>query len=954
MFEGCESLTCIKISNFEVSKIKNFDSVFSGCSKLLFLNISNFYTKNAISMRYFFNDCNSMEFIDISNFDTSLVTNFKNMFSGCNSLESLNISHFKTSLVTSMEYIFSGCSSLKEISLDNFDTKFVTNMGHMFYGCSNLTSINLEFLDTSSVTNMEYMFYGCSTLKTININDLNTTLVENMEGMLQKCSSLTILDLSSLDTNLTKNANNMFSDDINLVYINFGNFENTNMQMDNMFKETLANIVFCFNKTTSPKLNYLMKRKRCAAVDCSNNWKKSRKKIVAKTNECFAECPENYKFLYEDKCYFRCPVGTFPDKYECKTSFNLSENENCTIQRYFMNMCKLNLKTSKEKTVFIENIVNEMISNNLFELVLMAIEYNYNFIVKEETEIYQIYALKNKFRDPNLTHVNFGECGNILREYNRLPEDDDIIVFKVEYTHPDFKIPIIEYSLFGIYGTKRLTLYSCSDVKALYYIPRVISNYEDYLYNPDNNYYYDKCYPSESINKTDLTIKDRMLLFNKNNMSLCESSCTFKGYISNNIICECKIKVKFNSFLNINNTIENLIFRFEQDDSSIANIWVFKCYFNLFTKRVITGNLLSQISLGIIFFTIISSLIFCMYEHNMLKNKILILINLVSKEEEENEKNNNDINSSQNKIIKQEKKGLSLLKNKKITENDINENQNNNLRLKKINLKKSFNNDLIRTQSKNNIINNKNKTIKDEKKMKEYEERTDNELNFMTYFDALIKDRRTFLQIYFSLIKTKNIIIFAFGCKNDFNPRTMKICFVFYIFSIFLVSNTLFITDTTLHDLFMSNGKSEIISDIQKIVYIIIISGTIKNILLIILFPESDILNIRKKSSQLTFQSGLRIQKSISMAIMRCYYYFFISIITLFIFWVYIACFFMIFQNTQLYALINTLISFGISLVIPFILYFIPACLRKSSLESKGSQNSYFLYSISKILQVIF
>jgi hypothetical protein len=255
---------------------------------------------------------------------------------------------------------------------------------------------------------------------------------------------------------------------------------------------------------------------------------------------------------------------------------------------------------------------------------------------------------------------------------------------------------------------------------------------------------------------------------------------------------------------------------------------------------------------------------------------------------------------------------------------------------------------------KNNIINNKNKTIKDEKKMKEYEERTDNELNFMTYFEALIKDRRTFLQIYFSLIKTKNIIIFAFGCKNDFNPRTMKICFVFYIFSIFLVSNTLFITDTTLHDLFMSNGKSEIISDIQKIVYIIIISGTIKNILLIILFPESDILNIRKKSSQLTFQSGLRIQKSISMAIMRCYYYFFISIITLFIFWVYIACFFMIFQNTQLYALINTLISFGISLVIPFILYFIPACLRKSSLESKGSQNSYFLYSISKILQVIF
>ena len=67
-----------------------------------------------------------------------------------------------------------------------------------------------------------------------------------------------------------------------------------------------------------------------------------------------------------------------------------------------------------------------------------------------------IYSLKNAKRFNNLTYIDFGECGVKLRENNRLTEDDDILVFKIEYTSPDFKIPIIEYALFGVFGTKRL------------------------------------------------------------------------------------------------------------------------------------------------------------------------------------------------------------------------------------------------------------------------------------------------------------------------------------------------------------------------------------------------------------------------------------------------------------------------------------------------------------------
>ena len=86
---------------------------------------------------------------------------------------------------------------------------------------------------------------------------------------------------------------------------------------------------------------------------------------------------------------------------------------------------------------------------------------------------------------------------------------------------------------------------------------------------------------------------------------------------------------------------------------------------------------------------------------------------------------------------------------------------------------------------------------------------------------------------------------------------------------------------------------------------------------------------------------------------MRCYLYFFISILVLSLFFVYIDSFFMVFQNTQIYALKNTLISLGISFVYPFVLYIIPALIRNASLKDKGTQSGYCLYVIAMILQII-
>ena len=942
MFKDCEALTSLEISNFNVLNIKNFDGMFSGCSKLISLNIPNFDTKNAITMDDMFNGCSSLISLDISNFDTSKTTSIKKMFFECKSLTTLDISNFDTSLISTLEYFFYGCSELKEISLSNFNTSLVTSVAYMFNGCSSLISIDLRNFNTSKINTMEYMFYGCSSLKDININNFDTTSVTNMAHMLEKCTSLTTIDLSNFDTHSTESIEYMFADDFNLVYINFTNYDESNMKkINNIFQGTLENMVYCFNASELTMLRILVENKGCSIIDCSDVPISKRKKVIATTNQCVDKCPDEALFLFDYKCHFRCPGDTYPENFICKmpsddNNNNTNSSIECDIKEYFMGYCKKTFVDSKEKRKFIEKTVSKMVRSELYDIVLRAIDNNYNSVVREGNEVYQIYALKNKNRDNNLTYIDFSECGVKLKQNNRMTEDDDIIVFKIEYTSPDFKIPIIEYALFGVYGTKR-NLNACNNMKINYYIPKTINNYEDYKYNPENNYYNDGCKPSVSENRTDLTLKERMDLFNENNMSLCESMCTFKGYEYNNIICECGIKTKFNSFLNVNVSKYNLIYRFDQTQLSNINLWVIKCFFNLFTKDAIKKNICSLIILGILFVSFISAIIFFIKEHDLLKKKIFMFKESILKKEELND-SMDIINNSNSGNVESDISQIKFeLEPRKSSARMLNKN----------NKKHKHDNNIYKN------IYNKNKLIIKLKKMKEYLEYTDNELNNLSYSDAILFDKRSFFKIYFSLIKTKQILIFVLNCKNDFNPRSMKISFMFSIFAIFLACNTIFVTDLTLHNLYISEGRIEIFSNITKILFSVLISTTIKNILLLVCFPEKDILKIRKSGIQKIHKKNPAVQKSLTMVVIKCYIFFFISFIILSFIWIYVFSFFIIFENTQMYVIQNTIISFGISIFAPFILYIIPAIIRNISVKSDGAHGNYCLYAIAKILQII-
>ena len=478
--------------------------------------------------------------------------------------------------------------------------------------------------------------------------------------------------------------------------------------------------------------------------------------------------------------------------------------------------------------------------------MVTAIDKKRVFTIYDGNEVYQIYSLSNKKKEKNLTYIDLDECGYYLRKKLNMKKEDDIIVFKIEYYSSEFRIPIIEYSLYAQLGTKKISINECKNMKFYYYIPKIINDFEDYKYNPQNIYYKDKCIPFTSENGTDTTLMDRMEIFNQNSMSLCESMCTFKGYIENLIMCECNTKLIFNSFLNLNVSKYNLVYRFKEQKPQQTNFWVLECYLNIFTKEIVFSNLCSQIILGIIFINLIGALIYFFKGHKVLYQEIKILIhvtfelgvNITKKNNINNKKAKNEFNSG--------KKMINLFGNKNEFSNSkriLNLNNKNPLSRIINNNKKSIS---IIKNSK--ILNNKNtnnnlKLTIDE--IKKYREFTDNELNSLSYYKTFIHDKRTFIEYYISLIRTRNIFIFAFNCRKDYNSRIIKVCYIFFIFALYFFINITFINDNILHYLSIFHGKLPIKSILSTIITATLISSFLKNILMMLVFTEDDILEIK-------------------------------------------------------------------------------------------------------------
>ena len=150
-------------------RASSIGAMFAYCRKLTSIpwNDFNIDTSRCTGMSKVFEYCEALTSLDLSNMDTSSCIEMDSMFQFCRAITDLDLSNFNTSKVTTMNWMFYYCVQLTSLNLSNWDTHNVEVFATMFQNCRRLTTLDISSFDTSNGYTLAGMFEDCISLKEI-------------------------------------------------------------------------------------------------------------------------------------------------------------------------------------------------------------------------------------------------------------------------------------------------------------------------------------------------------------------------------------------------------------------------------------------------------------------------------------------------------------------------------------------------------------------------------------------------------------------------------------------------------------------------------------------------------------------------------------------------------------------------------------------------------------------
>ena len=913
-----QNIKAIYINNTRVNITESNEINLVGCENIIKIEL---YLEYVNSLDHLFQNCKNITFIDLSNFNSTSKNGINGMFEGCTNLESINFSNFDTSNFNNMENLFNDCHNLKSLNLSNFNTSKVETMYQMFNNCKKLRSLDLSNFNTSKVIRMEKMFCGCENLITLNLSNFDLTQVNNMHNIFNDCSNLEMLDLSNSIISSNTGLTNFVLTSEKLGYINLTNTSFSEEHLCNNILKNINKSIIIYrdfiDEITNNSIN------KCCYHSCGAEFRNNYICNITDNikNNIEITTQNNIKIISDSKIIETYPIKILSNAIntleEIKEKNNLSES---ILGNDFESLVSDEIYPKKT----LDNLIESLFGSDL-ESLLLNID-SINYMKRVDNRKYFISTLSNQI-DNNSSFIDLGNCSNKLKSQNVINDTEDLVIIKIEDKIEGINIPIIQYEIYSKNGTQ-LNLDICKNNNITYFIPVEINENEIYKYDPESNFYNNRCNKYKTENNTDITLYDRKNEFNDKNLSLCEVNCTFRGYNPNtsSVECDCIINPGLN-ILDINKT--DLINKLKSTKTT-TNLDVMQCT-EIFTS---TEDLKSNpgffllILILVIFFIVF--IIFCIKGYNSLENKIEDVIYKRFKKKE------NDINKKNN-----------IIEPNKSRKNKSRKNKTQRSTLKNLESNKNKNN------IKNQTIRKKNKTLRQNKKNKSenisklFE--TDYELNNALYEDALRFDKRSGCDYYSSLLKSKQIFIFTFLNFEDNNSGIIKKYIFFLSFALHYTINALFFNDSNMHQIFKDEGKYNIGYQLPYIFLSTFLSIVILRMILILLVLTDK--NIFEIKCQETLQKANILKKTTLRNILIKFTIFFVlNLLILISFWYYLTCWNAVYENTQIYLIKNTLISFAISLIYPFIINIIPVILRQQSLKQKKKK---YLYDVSKIAQLL-
>ena len=838
---------------------------------------------------------------------------------------------------------------------------------------------------------MSYMFFNCSNLEYINFNDFiegNSTNVINLfDGVtdsLTYCTNINNTETSNImrEINSKKCVINDCSKDWKTKQRNIILEKNIcvyNCSEDDIYVYEFKNR--CYKKC--PKGTYLLNDNRL----------------------CLTQCPINFPFILNDECIQECNIQIYikekckMDKLSLQTKeflINKVFDEAIEDQKYIKLLFELLIEKLKFKNLS-ETEIDEIIEANNIIFQITTTENQNNNISNNNISNIELNDCEAKLKQ--IYQIN--ETLIIVKADIKT---EDSASKQIEYklynpiTLEELDLSICKENEINIYSPVDLDEYTFNLIKSL-----KEQGYD--LFNSSDEFFNDICSSYISINNTDIILADRKNDYYISNISLCEESCEYKDFNVETlkVKCQCNIKTEVNSKVNfVQNKVNDDFYK----DEKFSYLKIIYCYKNILNIMKLKQNYGSFIMIFIILIYIIEMIyLFC----NLI-SKITNILQILFKELDSlnfifyKEKRENNINNPVKRTMisnfeppmnKNRRKKKRTNKKMTIEENKTNEklkkmslnkqsgsaymtlmdmmrktstkntlktrdkNQKEN-EIKKI-YKKNIKNSLISSQ--NNSIGSfifTNKEINDNKKISmidkilslEKEERinylNDKELNRIEYKYAIDIDFRSYCQIYYSLLKENNFILFIFINKKDYNIFALKFSlFLIYLTLLYLTNAVLFNNDL-LHKIYKDEGKYNILYHIPQILLSILGTRIITYLLSFLSLSEYNMLKIKDNN---TFEEmKKKVMKSIKI---KSIFFYFIGLIILLFSYYYIAVFCSIYYNTQIILIINAFIAFCFDLIYPFILYLLPATIRIIALRRKIKNlyilNNIIIFIISKI-----
>ena len=496
--------------------------------------------------------------------------------------------------------------------------------------------------------------------------------------------------------------------------------------------------------------------------------------------------------------------------------------------------------------------------------------------------------------------LNLTDCETILKKQYNLPADEKLIILKGsifkefnQYIGNDLNYQIMSSSLMKI-----LDLSYCRE-KGIYSIITdffspgnlVVSQRQQYkiaaaiydgydVFNFDSAFYNDICTPFTNEYGYDVLLDQRKTDYFDETLHICKDNCKFYGYnaTTNAFSCACPVAGD-----DINDEKQIITQELPKDfykTHTNSNIKVFKCASQVFSSKGQKKNFGSYVLLA------------CLA--SFVGVAVFYFI-----------------------------KGQKLLKEMFSGFDEIRSNPP-----KKVEI-----------TDKNDIDSNKRSIgIEDVKKDELLSEVA---LNNASWDDAKDKENRSYLKIYWSLLKMKQLFIFTFYTNNDGNLRVIKIGLFILFVSFYFAFTALFFNDKIMRNIYIYNGNTDAALHIPNIILSSLFC-LISNLLIkFVSLSERTLLQIKNKTKKKEdVEKIIKIKTTIL---------FIISFILIGLCWYYVSAFCAIFKNSQGHYFTNVLFAFIVCNIWPCVTTLIAPAMRKYAFKNDSS----CMYKASKIVAYI-